>query len=95
MVAFLQYTYMLINPFLMIINSYSQIQNMLVSVNKVYDILDEPVREYKGAVIDTKDLDIEIGKMLTCVVSVNSYIAGSYHAAEVKLNDKTYFIYPF
>lgn len=63
MVAFLQYTYMLINPFLMIINSYSQIQNMLVSVNKVYDILDEPVREYKGAVIDTKDLDIEISNV--------------------------------
>lgn len=43
MVAFLQYVYLIINPFLLIINSYSQIQNMLVSVKKVYDVLEIPL----------------------------------------------------
>lgn len=74
-------------------NSLQEFINELLKISASYLPGTNIAKEFIKNV--SKDLDIEIGKMLTCVVSANSYIAGSYHAAEVKLNDKTYFIYPF
>lgn len=59
MVAFLQYVYLIINPFLLIINSYSQIQNMLVSVKKVYDIFEIPLPPDGEEIIEGAEMLVE------------------------------------
>ncbi|MDE7310732.1 MAG: ABC transporter ATP-binding protein/permease [Eubacterium sp.] len=59
MVAFLQYVYLIINPFLLIINSYSQIQNMLVSIHKVCEVLEiQPLAEGKE-ILNAAKLTVE------------------------------------
>ena len=60
MIAFLQYVSLVVNPFLLIINSYSQIQNMTVSIKKVYEILDIPIPDTGNQQIQNSEITIEM-----------------------------------
>lgn len=59
MLAFNQYTALVINPFLQLINSYSKIQNTMVSINKIYDLLNiTPIKNDESASL-LKEYNIE------------------------------------
>lgn len=60
MIAFLQYVSLVVNPFLLIINSYSQIRNMTVSIQKIYEIFEIPIPETGSRRLNNGDIFIEI-----------------------------------
>lgn len=62
MMAFIQYSQLVLGPFMKIMNSNSKIQSTIISVNRIYKLLQEPVQDNLSAEIYDKKLigDIEI-----------------------------------